>query len=252
MLFDDVDFLDRFDLAAKHGFKAVEFKHPHLYAKDDLIAAVKDSGLEVIVMNMPSGNWAIGERGLACLPDRIEENREGVELIIDYAQALGCKKINSLGGIPNPKYDLALVEQTYVDNLRYTACKFAQYNLTLLIEPVNTYDSPGVFLTKTQQAANIIKKVNVNNLGIEYDIYNAQLMEGDLTNTINNYSNLIWHIQIADAPSRAAPGTGEINFNHILPTIIKSGYTGWIGCDYRINNPTDGFAWLKDWDSDIK
>jgi hydroxypyruvate isomerase len=249
MLFNEVGFLDRFALAAKAGFKGAEFKDPFAYKKEDVVAAVRDSGLKPVLFNAPSGNWAGGERGLGCLPGREQELREGVATTIDYAQALGCKLINLLGGIPPKGADRNEIRKLFVSNLRYAAGELKKHDMRLVIEPVNTYNSPGVFLTRTDQAVEIIKDVGADNLGIEYDVYQAQLMEGDLTNTIRKTMPLIWHMQVADVPSRAEPGTGEINYEHVLRVIDEAGYKGWIGCDYEPSKSTlSSFGWMKNWD----
>ena len=253
MLFNEVGFLERFALAAKAGFKGAEFKDPFAYKKEDVVAALKDSGLEAVLFNMPAGDWAGGERGLGCLPGRQKELREGVATTIDYAQALNCKCINLLGGIPPRGADLREIRQIFVDNLRYAAAELKKRGMRLVIEPVNTYDSPGVFLTRTEQAVEIIRDVGADNLGIEYDVYQAQLMEGDLSNTIRKHMSLIWHMQVADVPSRAEPGTGEINYDHVLRVIDEAGYHGWIGCDYKPSKDTlSSFGWMKRWDPSIK
>jgi hydroxypyruvate isomerase len=252
MLFNEVPFLERFALAAKAGFKGAEFKDPFAHSKEDVVAAVRDSGLEPVLFNMPSGNWAGGERGLGCLPGREEELREGVATAIDYALALKCTRINLLGGIPPAGAEPRLIRQTFVANLRYAAAQLRKHDIRLVIEPVNTYDSPGVFLTRTTQAADIIREVGADNLGIEYDVYQAQLMEGDLTNTLRKYMPQIWHMQVADVPSRAEPGTGEINYDHVLGVIEQAGYQGWIGCDYKPSTSTlKSFGWMSRWDPRI-
>lgn len=249
MLFNEVPFLERFALAAKAGFKGAEFKDPFSCSKADVVRAVKDSGLEPVLFNMPAGDWDGGERGIGCLPGREQDVRDGVALAIEYALALGTKHINLLGGIPPRDADRRDVRRVFVENLRYAAKALDPHGIRLVIEPVNTYDSPGVFLTKTEQAVEIIKDVGAPNLGIEYDVYQAQLMEGDLTNTLRRHMPLIWHMQVADVPSRAEPGTGEINYDHVLRVIDEAGYRGWIGCDYRPSTTTLGsFRWMKAWD----
>jgi hydroxypyruvate isomerase len=252
MLFNDVPFLERFAAAARAGFKGVEFKDPFACSQQDVVAAVRDSSLEPVLFNMPAGDWAGGERGIGCIPGREREVRDGVALSIDYALALGTRTINMLGGIPPAGADRRLVRETFVENLRYAAGELRKHGIRLVIEPVNTYDSPGVFLTRTQQAVEIIRDVGADNLGIEYDVYQAQLMEGDLTNTLRRHMPLIWHMQVADVPSRAQPGTGEINYEHVLRVIDTAGYGGWIGCDYKPSGATlASFGWMKNWDPTV-
>ena len=251
-LYNEVGFLERFDLAARDGFQAVELKDPFSYGKDAVIDALRRNNLKTVLFNAPAGDWDGGERGIGCLPGREEECRAGVALSIEYALALDCRLVNLLGGIPPKGTDPALVRRTFVGNLRHAAAEFKKHGLKLVIEPVNTYDSPGVFLTRTAQAAEIIREVGAGNLGIEYDMYQAQLMEGDLSNTIRKYLPLIWHMQAGDAPSRAEPGTGEINFDHVFGVIDKAGYQGWIGCDYKPSGRTsECFGWMAKWAPEI-
>lgn len=249
MLFNELPFLERFDAAARAGFRGAEFKDPFSCSKADVVAAVRDSGLEPVLFNMPAGDWDNGERGIGALPGREQEVRDGVALSIEYALALGTRTINMLGGKPPKDADRGLVRRVFVDNLRYAATELKKHGLRLVIEPVNTYDSPGVFLTRTEQAVEIIRDVGADNLGIEYDVYQAQLMEGDLTNTLTKHMARIWHMQVADVPSRAEPGTGEIHYEHVLGVIDRLGYQGWIGCDYKPSTTTlASFRWMRNWD----
>ncbi len=253
MMFREVDLPDRFDAAARAGFKAVEIQFPYEFDKEMLAERARRAGVEVVLINLTAGDFSQGDRGIGCLPGREAELREGVATTIDYALALNCKRINLLGGIPPKGTDLKLVRQTFVSNLKYAAAELKKHDIRLVIEPVNTYNSPGVFLTRTDQAADIIRDVGADNLGIEYDVYQAQLMEGDLTNTIRKYLPQIWHMQVADVPSRAEPGTGEINYDHVLGVIEAAGYQGWIGCDYEPSTATtnQSFGWMKKWDPSI-
>jgi hydroxypyruvate isomerase len=249
MLFNEVDFLDRFDLAAQAGFKAVEFKAPFAYPKEVIVERLRRNGLEAALFNMPAGDWDNGERGIGALPGREAELRENVAKTIEYAQAFGCTRVNLLGGIPPAGVTAEVATRTFVANLRYAAGELKKYGIRVVVEPVNTYDSPGVLVTRTDQAAAIIRETGSDNIGIEYDVYQAQLMEGDLSNTIRKYMPLIWHMQVGDAPSRAQPGTGEINFANVLSVIDEAGYTGWIGCDYRPTGSTfASFDWIEHWD----
>jgi hydroxypyruvate isomerase len=252
MLFNELPFLERFAAAAAAGFKGAEFKDPFACSKADVVSAVRNSGLRPVLFNMPAGDWAGGERGIGCIPGREGEVRDGVALSVDYALALGTKTINMLAGVPPRDADSRQVRETFVTNLRYAAGELRKRGMRLVIEPVNTYDSPGVFLTRTSQAVDIIRDVGADNLGIEYDVYQAQLMEGDLTNTLQRHIGLIWHMQVADVPSRAQPGTGEINYEHVLGVIDRVGYDGWIGCDYKPIGPTlASFRWMKKWAPEI-
>ena len=161
---------------------------------------------------MPAGDWDAGERGIACLPDRVDEFRAGVTKAIEYAKALGVPQLNCLAGKMPVGVDAKLLHDTFMANLKYAASELKKANLKLLIEPINTFDIPGFFLSTTEQAIDIINEVGADNLYVQYDIYHAQRMEGELSNTIKKNFNKIAHIQLADNPGRNEPGTGEINW----------------------------------------
>jgi hydroxypyruvate isomerase len=246
MLFNELPFMERFGAAARAGFKGVEYLFPYDYDKAALAAALKEHGLTQVLHNLPAGNWAAGERGIACHPQRTAEFREGVERAIDYATALGCRQLNCLAGIRPPQVDPNDARETFIRNLQYAAPKFADASIRLLIEPINTRDIPGFFLNYTQQAADIIKAVGSSNLHIQYDIYHAQIMEGDLARTIETHLKLIPHMQLADNPGRHEPGSGEINYPWLFGQIDRLGYQGWIGCEYKPATTTEaGLGWIR-------
>ncbi|WP_066456095.1 hydroxypyruvate isomerase [Castellaniella caeni] len=246
MLFTEIDFLDRFAAAAKAGFKGVEYLFPYAYAKEELVKRLKDNGLEQVLHNLPAGNWEAGERGIACHPDRVEEFKQGVAQAIDYAHALNCPQVNCLAGKVPAGVDQATAHKTFVENLRYAAAELKKAGIRLVMEPINTFDIPGFFLTGTKQALAIIDEVGSDNLSIQYDIYHMQRMEGELANTISKHLKSIGHIQLADNPGRNEPGTGEINYQWLFRHIDQVGYTGWIGCEYKPAARTeDGLGWIK-------
>jgi hydroxypyruvate isomerase len=244
MLYTELDFLARFDAAAKSGFKGVEFLFPYPYPKEQLVERLAQSGLTQVLHNLPPGDWAQGERGIACLPDRVAEFEDGVGTAIEYAQALGCKQVNCLAGIPPAGIPASRVRETFVRNLRFAADKLAQAEIRLLVEPINTFDIPGFYLSHTQQALDIIKDTGSANLFVQYDIYHMQRMEGELANTIKAHLAQIGHLQLADNPGRNEPGTGEINYRFLFGFLDRIGYDGWIGCEYKpLTNTQDGLAW---------
>jgi len=244
MLFNEVDFIDRFKLAAQYGFKGVEYMSPYAYPKEQLAELLQELGLKQVLFNMPAGNREKGDRGLACQPSRMNEFRESVDIALDYAKALSCTTINCLAGIAEPGVSLGDLHKTYVDNLTYCCMKARAYGINIVIEPLNPVDFPGFFLLRTDQAAAIVDQVGAPNLGIEYDVYQAQMSEGNLVNTIRQFLPKIWHMQIADVPTRAEPGTGEIRFEYLFSELTKMGYSYWIGCDYHPSGP-DHFDWLN-------
>jgi hydroxypyruvate isomerase len=246
MLFNEAEFLDRFALTAKAGFKGVEFLFPYAYSVDEIAKRLNDSGTKLVLHNLPAGNWAAGERGIACLPGREEEFRLGVDQAIQYATALGCPRVNCLAGIEPKDSDSSELYATFVENLRFAADLLAGSSINLLIEPINTRDIPGFFLHSTRQARAILLDVNSPNLKIQYDLYHMQIMEGDLAMTIQSNLDSIGHIQIADNPRRNEPGTGEINFGFLFGFLDTIGYAGWIGCEYKPRTTTvEGLGWFE-------
>lgn len=246
MLYNEHGFIDRFAAAAKSGFKGVEYLFPYGYPKEQLAETLAEHGLVQVLHNLPAGEWAAGERGIACLPDRVHEFRDGVGSAIEYATALGCKQVNCLAGIAPAGAHPDALAATFVDNLKFAAARLADAGIRLLIEPVNTRDIPGFFLAGTEQALAIIAAVGSTNLWLQYDVYHMQIMEGDLARTIEANLPRIAHLQIADNPGRNEPGTGEINYPFLFDWIDRIGYDGWIGCEYKPKARTaDGLDWIK-------
>jgi hydroxypyruvate isomerase len=244
MMFGEVEFLERFAAAANAGFKAVEYLFPYDYEPAVLKRQLRDHGLVQALHNLPAGNWAAGERGIACLPERVAEFRAGVDRAIEYAGALDCDRVNCLAGILPPTTNAATARDTLIHNLRDAASRLNAAGIKLLIEPINTRDVPGFFLSGTRQAVEIIEAVGSDNLSIQYDIYHMQIMEGNLALTIQSYLSRIAHMQLADSPGRHEPGTGEIDYGFLLEFIDRAGYTGWIGCEYiPKGNTVEGLRW---------
>ncbi len=246
MLFTELPFLDRFEAAAQADFTAVEFLFPYAYSVEDIKNRLNANGLDLLLHNLPAGDWDAGERGIACLPDRVEEFRTGVATAISYAKPLGVQQLNCLAGKSPIAIDSSVVRQTLVSNLRYAARELGAAGLKLLIEPINTYDIPGFYLNRTQQALDILDEVGADNAFVQYDIYHAQRMEGELAATIKKNLARIGHIQLADNPGRNEPGTGEINYVWLFKHLDAIGYSGWVGCEYKpATTTTAGLGWRK-------
>lgn len=246
MMFTELDFLDRFEAAAKAGFKGVEYLFPYDFDKQELADQLQAHGLVQVLHNLPGGNWAAGERGNACMPDRIGEFQDGVGTAIDYATALGCKQINCLAGIAPKSLSRVTAEQTLVENLAFAAAEMKKAGIKQLIEPINNYDIPGYLVNTSRQGLDIIRTANSDNLFLQYDIYHMQRMEGELANTIKANLDIIPHMQLADNPSRHEPGTGEINYPYLFSFIDALGYDGWIGCEYVPAGTTEsGLGWMS-------
>lgn len=246
MLFNELPFLDRFAAAKAAGFNGVEYLFPYDFDKAVLAERLQQHGLTQVLHNLPAGNWSAGERGIAILPDRVGEFRDGVMHAIDYAKALDCRQLNCLVGITPQGADAGELYATLIANLRFAAENLAKQQIRLLIEPINTRDIPGFFLSGTEQAAQIISEVKSDNLFIQYDIYHMQIMEGDLAPTMKKHLDRIAHIQIADNPGRHEPGTGEINYPFLFQYLDEIRYRGWIGCEYKPKVTTsEGLGWYE-------
>ena len=234
-LFPEVPFLDRFAAATRAGFRYVEYQFPYAWPAEELARRARDAKLEVALHNLPAGDFAKGERGIACLPGREQEFREGVERAIDYARAARCPRLNCLAGIaPADREHFAVL----VDNVRYAARKLGAAGLSLTLEPINTRNVPGFFLTRSAQALDVLNAAGEGNALLQYDFFHMQMMEGDLASTVERLLPRIGHIQLADVPGRHEPGTGEINFDFLLGRLDVLGYSGCVGCEYNPKGDT--------------
>ncbi len=246
MLFTEHPFLDRFGLAARAGFEAVEFLFPYDYTAEEISQQLQAHQLKLVLHNLPAGNWDAGERGIACHPDRVDEFRAGVAQGIAYAQALGVGQLNCLAGKTPVGVSGALLREVFVANLRYAAGELKRAGLRLLIEPINTFDIPGFYLSGTAQAIALLDEVGADNAFVQYDIYHAQRMEGELAATLQKHLPRIGHVQLADNPGRNEPGSGEINYAFLFAHIDRIGYDGWIGCEYKPATSTEaGLGWRQ-------
>jgi hydroxypyruvate isomerase len=245
MLWNELGFLERFDAAAAAGFRGVEFLFPYAFPAAEIAQRLSRNRLSLVLHNLPAGNWEAGERGIACHPNRVGEFQDGVGKAIEYAKALGVPQLNCLAGIAPQGVAPDTARATFVANLAFAAGKLEAEGCRLLIEPINTFDIPGFFLSRTQQALDIIAATGSDNLFVQYDIYHMQRMEGELANTIKAHLARIGHLQLADNPGRNEPGTGEINYAFLFRHIDALGYEGWIGCEYKPATTTAaGLSWI--------
>jgi hydroxypyruvate isomerase len=246
MLFTEVPMLERFERAARAGFQAVEVQFPYEAPAQEVAARLKAAGVPMVLHNLPGGNWAAGERGIACHPDRVDEFRAGVQRALEYAQALDVPTLNCLAGIAPAGVDDALLRHTFVDNVRHAAAALKAAGRRLVIEPINRYDVPGFWLHRTDQALSVLDEVGSDNAFVQYDLYHAQRTEGELCGTLSRHLAHIGHIQIADNPGRNEPGTGEIHWPHVFAHLDRIGYAGWVGCEYKPAGVTeDGLGWMQ-------
>ena len=245
-MFQEVGFLDRFAAAAACGFKAVEYLTPYDHPPEIIAQQLNRHGLQQALFNMPPGDWAAGERGIAALSGREPEFRDGVEQALVYAKATKCGLLHAMAGVLPAGHDRAEAEWGYLTNLRHAADRLAGEGITLVIEPINTRDIPGYFLNTTSQAMSIIERVGHPNLKLQLDLYHVQIMEGDLAHRIRALAGCYPHVQIAGNPGRHEPDIGEINYPYLFDLLDELGYSGWIGCEYRPKGETRaGLGWTR-------
>lgn len=240
-LFTDLPVLDRFEAAAQAGFKGVEVMFPYAVPAREIRARLDATGLEMVLFNLPPGHWDKGERGFAALPGREDEFASAVDLALTYAETLGCPRLHAMAGLAGH----AATRETYVANLRLAAAWAAPQSVDILIEPINTRDMPDYFMTRTADARDVIAEVGAPNLGLQFDLYHRHVMEGGVEQAIAEFGPLVRHYQCADPPDRGEPGTATLDYARIFNLIDASGYTGWIGCEYKPRGATQ--AGLMTW-----
>ena len=267
MMYTEFDFLDRFAAAAADGFDAVEYLFPYAFDAPVLAEHLRANGLAQALFNAPPGHFEAGERGLACLPDRVQEFRQGfVELALPYAQALGCQRVHVMAGLAPDSASREALTACYLSNLAWAADQAARQGVTVLIEPINTRDIPGYFLNRQAEAHAVVQQLAAPNLQVQMDLYHCQIVEGDLAMKLRLYlpgdvagvvegdaahlTSRVGHIQIAGVPDRHEPDLGELNHPYLLDLIDALGYTGFVGCEYRPRNTgpggtSAGLGWLR-------
>jgi hydroxypyruvate isomerase len=246
MLFTEAPFIERFALAHGAGFSGVEFLFPYAFDSDDIKDRLQRHQLQLVLHNLPPGDWQAGERGMACDPRRFEEFQDGVGIGLEYARELGTPRVHCMAGLLPGGVAPERAREAYTRALQYAADQFAPHGIEVLIEPINSYDIPGYFLNHSRQALDVLKDAARPNLFLQYDIYHMQRMEGELANTIRACLPQIRHMQLADTPGRHEPGTGEINYPFLFRLLDELGYEGWIGCEYVPSTRTeDSLSWLR-------
>lgn len=244
MMYNEYDFLARFEQAAGHGFRGVEFLFPYDHSPDDIARALRAHGLDNVLFNLPPGDWEAGERGLAGLPGREADFHDALDQALRYAVALGCPRLHAMHGIPAPGFDPQQCREVYVDNLRFAAQKAAVHGIAILIEPLNPRDVPGYPLTTQRDARDVVLAVREPNLHIQFDMYHCQIVEGDIAMTFRELNEHVGHIQISGVPGRNEPSTGEVRYEYLLAMLDEMEYDGWVGCEYR---PAAGTAAGLEW-----
>lgn len=245
MMFTEVDFLDRFAAAAAAGFEAVEYLFPYDYDPSALRRRLDENNLVQALFNVYAGNWGAGEKGLAAMPGREEDFRASIDQALAYAETLDCPKLHVMAGRPDDVDDPA-VRALYVDNVRWAATRAAEADRLLVLEPLNPYDVPGYFLPSVARTIELIEEIDRPHVRLQYDLYHAQLCDGDITHLTHTVADLIGHVQIASVPDRHEPDHGELSYPYVLATLDEVGYDGWVGCEYHPAGRTeDGLGWLR-------
>lgn len=245
LLYTELPFIERFEAAAKAGFKGVEFQFPYAYNLNEVAEKIKENNLEMVLFNLPAGDWEKGDRGLAANPSRVTEFQEGVGKALEAAKILGVKQMNCLGGLAPLNTPEDKIYQTFVENIKFAAEKLKENGIRLVIEPINPRDVPGVYLKTVDKAVQMIRDSGSDNAFVQFDIYHQQRTQGEIATTLLANMLLIKHMQIADNPGRHEPGTGEINFEFLFDFIDTLGYEGWIGCEYNPKTTTnEGLSWI--------
>jgi hydroxypyruvate isomerase len=257
MLYPELPFLDRFDAAAKDGFKAVEFMFPYAFAATDIVARLEANGLQQVLFNAAPGNAEAGEKGLACLVDRGEEFERSIHQALDYAVRLDCPRIHVMAGLMPPGRSRRELQPVYEERLHWAAAQAHTVGRDILIEPLNTRDNPGFFLNRQDHAHEIVRSVGAANLKVQFDLYHCQIVEGDVAMKIRQYlpGGAVGHVQIAGVPQRHEPDTGELDYGYLLgvldETAAECGWNGWVGCEYRPSRgavpggTSAGLGWMK-------
>ncbi|MFV0282075.1 MAG: 2-oxo-tetronate isomerase [Rhodoblastus sp.] len=244
LMFTEHAFLDRFDAAADAGFAAVEYLFPYEHTPDELAERLRRNNLTQALFNMPPGDFAAGERGIAALRSRFDEFKTGLDRALDYAAATGAKRLHMMAGIASSTDSRALV--SYQGALDLAAHRLAEAGLDLLIEPINARSMPGYFLNDFGLAEKLIADSAMSNVKLQFDIYHRQIMHGDVTMALRRLMPITGHVQIASVPSRNEPDDEELNYSFLFAELDRLGYEGYVGCEYVPRGATrEGLAWFK-------
>jgi len=242
--------LDRIGAAARDGFAAVEVQGPYAATSADFGRALREAGVELVLMNAPQGNADADERGLAALPGREREFEASLGEALDYARAVAAPRVHVMAGRPAAGVG-AEAETVFIRNLQRACSVFAPHGIRVMIEPINTRDIPGYFLTTPEQGAALVSRVGASNLALQFDVYHAQIMVGDVSKRLETHLSRIGHVQIAGVPDRHEPDTGEVNYPAVFRVLDRLGYAGWVGCEYRPargavpGGTSAGLGWLR-------
>lgn len=245
LMFNEVDFLDRFEAAKDNGFTAVEFLFPYAFEADQIAEKLEQNDLDLALFNLPPGDWDAGDKGMAALPGREQEFRDSVGVGLEYAKVFGNKTVHMMAGVLPGDLSVEQAFETYVTNYQYCADAFADLGVNVILEPLNTRDVPGYMISQNSGARAVIAAADRPNVGLQFDFYHVQIMTGDLATQFETHLDITKHIQIAGVPERFEPNVGEINYPYLFDLMDRLGYEGYVGCEYRPQNGTvEGLGWL--------
>ncbi len=254
LMYGEWAFLERFSVAAEDGFDGVECQFPYAWPAAELAARRADAGVELVLMNAPPGDPAHRERGLAALPGREADFRRSLlDQALPYAAALRCSRVHVMAGVAAPGADRATMRAAFVANLAWAAAQAAPHGVTLLVEPLNARDMPGYLVSRQDEAHAIVAEVGAANLAVQFDLYHAQIAEGDLATRLRRHLDpaqptRVGHLQFAGVPDRHEPDEGELNHAWLFGLIDALGWDGWVGAEYRPRGATrEGLGWFRRW-----
>ncbi len=247
MMYNEVEFLDRFEAAKSSGFNAVEFLFPYAFPAEQIAAKLAKYGQELALFNLPPGDWDAGDKGMAAIPGRQQEFQDSVGLGLEYAKVFGNKTVHMMAGIVPAAVTMEQAFETYVNNYQYCADAFADSGVTVIIEPLNSRDVPGYMISQNAGARSVIAATDRGNVGLQFDFYHVQIMTGDLATQFETHLDITKHVQIAGVPERFEPNVGEINYPYLFDLMDRLGYEGYVGCEYRPQNGTQaGLRWMPE------
>ncbi|MDP6969666.1 MAG: TIM barrel protein [Gammaproteobacteria bacterium] len=246
MLYNEVDFLQRYELAAEDGFSGVECLFPYAYSAAEVNAVRADAGIPQVLFNTSAGDWQAGERGMACHPDKAADFRASLQQALHYACVLNTPLVHTMAGLLPTELELVEAEQVYVENMIWAAKEAAKAHVILTMEAINPIDMPGYMLTTQEQAANLLARIAAVNVKLQFDFFHCQKYQGDSLQRLLQVFDQVAHIQIAGVPDRHEPDTGEWDYQQVFALLKSHNYQGFVGCEYRPAGGTrDGLVWRQ-------
>ncbi|MDG6785680.1 2-oxo-tetronate isomerase [Glaesserella parasuis] len=246
MMFNEVPFLDRFEAAAKAGFKYVEYLWPYEYDKEVLRRLLDQYGLKQVLFNTAAGNVSAGEWGVSAIPGREADSHKDIDMALEYALALGCENVHVMAAVVPEDQDREAYKQTFIENVRYAADKFKPYGIKVLLEALSPEVKPNYLLKSQFDTLEIVEAVQRENVFVQLDYFHAQNVDGNLSRLTDKLDSKFAHVQIASVPDRHEPDEGEINYAYIFNKLDEIGYEGYVGCEYKPRaNTIDGLQWFQ-------